>query len=84
MLKGVGKPEYYSGGNFHSTKDFDPLSEVDHDDKDHHLSQKLLKEGIKTAFSARTHVEQSLGKSEKMMDAKSFSLFNSPMPDGAC
>ena len=31
MLKGVGKPEYYLGGNYHSTKDFDPLSKVEHD-----------------------------------------------------
>ena len=71
------------GGNFHSTKDFDLLSEVDHDDKDHHLSQKWLKEGIKTAFSAQTHVEQSLGKSEQMMNVESFPLFKSPMMDGS-
>ena len=56
MLKGVGKREYYLGGNFHSTKDFNPLSEVEHGDKDHHLSAKWLKEGIKTAFLARTYV----------------------------
>ena len=83
MLKGVGKPEYYLGGNYHSTKDFDPLSEVEHDDKDHHLSSKWLKEGIKTAFSAKTYVEQSLNKLEQMMNMDSFPLHKSPMPDGA-
>ena len=40
IMKGVGKPEYYLRGNNHSIKDFDPLSEVEHDDKDHHLSSK--------------------------------------------
>ena len=83
MLKSVGKPEYYLGGNYHSTKYFDPLSEVEHDDKDNHLSSKRLKEGIKTAFSAKTYVEQSLNKLEKMMNVNYFPLHKSPMPDGA-
>ena len=39
-LKGVGKPEYYLGGNFYIAKDVDSLKEVDNDDKNHHLSSK--------------------------------------------
>ncbi len=83
VLKGVGKPEYYLGGNFHTTKDLDGVSEANHDLKEHHLSSKWLKEGVKTAFSARTYVEQSIGKLETMMGVKSFSLYNSPMTEGA-
>ena len=83
MLKGVGKPEYYLVGNYHSAKDFDPISEVDHDVKDNHLLSKWFKEGIKTVFSAKTYMEQSLGKLEQMMGVKSFPIHNSPMPDGA-
>ena len=42
MLKGVGKPEYYLGGNFHTTKDIEGMKEVNNDDMNHHLSSKWL------------------------------------------
>jgi hypothetical protein len=60
MLKGVGKPEYYLVGNFHTTKDVDGLQEANDDDPTPHLSSKWLKEGVKTAFSARTYIEQCM------------------------
>jgi hypothetical protein len=43
MLKGIGQPEYYLGGNFHTTKDVDNLSEVGNDLQDKHLTDKWLK-----------------------------------------
>ena len=54
-LKGIGRPEYYLGGNFHTVKDID-IKEVGDDQKGHHLSGKWLKENIRTAFSAKTYV----------------------------
>ena len=83
MLKGVRTPEYYLGGNCHSTKDFDSSAEVDHDEKEHHLSPRWLKEGIKTAFSDRTYIEQAMNKLEQMMEVDSFATYKSPMADGA-
>jgi len=82
-LKGVGKPEYYLGGNYHTTKDIEGLQEVNNDSPDTHLSSKWLKEGIKTAFSARTYVQQSISKLEEMMGVKEFSTYNSPMHEAA-
>ena len=46
MLKGVGKPEYYLGGSFHTIKDIDGLQEANNDDPAFHLSSKWLKEGV--------------------------------------
>ena len=46
-LQGIGTPEYYLGGNFHSTKDIDGTLEVNDDMQEHHLSSKWLKEGVK-------------------------------------
>ena len=83
MLKGVGKPEYYLGRNFHTTKDIEGMKEVNNDDMNHHLSSKWLKEGVKTAFSARTYIEQSLNKLETMMGVKAFALQNSPISEAA-
>ena len=74
MLKGVGKPEYYLGGNFHSVNG---LQEANDDDHTPHLSSRWLKEGVKMAFSARTYIEQCMSKLEEMMNAE-FSLKNSP------
>jgi len=82
-LKGIGRPEYYLGGNFHTTKDIDAIHEVDNDDKQHHLSSKWLKEGVKMAFSARTYIEQSIDKLETMMGQKAFTGYNTPMAEGA-
>ena len=80
MLKGVGKPEYYLGGNFHTTKDIDGLQEANDDDPAPHLSSKWLREGVKTAFSARTYIEQRMSKLETMMNT-SFSPKGSPMSE---
>ena len=76
-LKDIGKPEYYLGGNFHTVRNID-LKETDNDEKGHHLSRKWLKEDIKTAFSARTYVQQSIKKLEGMMGYE-FRLEKSPM-----
>ena len=81
MLKGIGRPEYYLGGNFHVTKEVDGQQEVDNDDKDHHLSPLWLKEGVKTAFSARTYIKQCIGKLETMMGVTSFHMHQSPMAE---
>ena len=77
MLKGVGKPEYYLGGNFHSVNG---LQEANDDDHTPHLSSRWLKEGVKMAFSARTYIEQCMSKLEAMMNT-AFSLKNSPMSE---
>ena len=82
MLKGVGKPEYYLGGNFHTTKDFDNALEVNNDDKAHHLTAKWLKEGVQTAFSARTYIEQCMDKLQHMM-GKQFSEYKTPMAEAS-
>ena len=79
VLKGVGKPEYYLGGNFHVAKDVEHVKEVGNDNPQHHLSELWLKEDVKMAFSARTYIEQSLEKLERMMGVQSFALRNSPM-----
>ena len=74
MLKGVGKPEYYLGGNFHS------VLEANDDDHNAHLSSKWLREGVKTAFSARTYIEQCMSKLEDMMGTV-FSTKGTPMSE---
>ena len=79
-LKDIGKPEYYLGGNFHTIKNID-LKEVDNDTKGHHLSSKWLKEDVRTAFSARTYVQQSVSKLETMMGYE-FRGEKSPMLEG--
>jgi len=76
MLKGIGKPEYYLGGNYHTTKDIDNLKEVGHDEIDKHLSTNWLKEGVKTAFSARTYIENCIGRLETMVNVQSYVLYN--------
>ena len=50
MLKGIGKPEYYLGSDFHSIKDIDNIQEFLHDEKNKQLSSKWLMEGVKRAF----------------------------------
>ena len=81
VLKGVGKPECCLGGNFHTVadKDVDNAQEAGNDDPQHHLSKKWLKEDVTMAFSARTHIEQSLGELEKMMGTSGLALQNSPV-----
>ena len=81
-LKGIGTPEYYLGGDFHTTKDVDNLAEVNHDVQDKHLPASWLKEGVKTAFSAKTYITNCMEQLEKMM-GKEFALQNSPMSEAA-
>ena len=38
VLKGIGTPEYYLGGDFHSTKDLSNMQEVGHDEQIKHLT----------------------------------------------
>ena len=64
-------------------KDVDNLQEAGNDDPQHHLSKMWLKEDVSMAFSARTHIEQSLGKLEEMMGTSGFALQNSPMSETA-
>ena len=82
VLKGIGTPEYYLGGDFHSTKDLNNMQEVGHDEQVKHLTHHWLKHGIKTAFSAQTYIENSLKKLEDMM-GKQFSTYNTPMAESA-
>jgi len=81
-LKGVGKPEYYLGGNFHIAKDVDSIKIVDYDNKEHRLSPKWSKEGITMAFSAQTYITQSTEKLEQMM-GREFSTYHSPMAEAS-
>ena len=86
-LKGVGAPEYYLGGDVDmmnsapSTKEVDGTLEVDHDEKDKHLNVKWLRHNVKTAFSARTYIKNTIERLERMMGGKEFSLEKSPMAE---
>ena len=71
-LQGIGMPEYYLGGNVHSTKDVDGTIEANNDMQEHHLSSKWLKEGVKNAFSARTYIKNCMKKLETMMGVEFF------------
>ena len=85
-LKGVGAPEYYLGGDVDmmnsnpSTKEVDGTLEVDHDERDRHLDVKWLRHHVKTAFSARTYIKNTIQRLERMM-GKEFSLEKSPMAE---
>ena len=85
-LKGVGAPEYYLGGDIDTmssnatTKDVEGIEEVDHDVKDKHLSIQWLKQGIKTAFSARTYIKNTVERLERMMN-REFGKFDTPMSE---
>ena len=81
-LKGIGTPEYYLGGNFHTTKDVDNVAEVDNDEPGRHLSSMWLTENITTTFSAETYIKNSLEKLETMM-GKTFALQMTPMAESA-
>ena len=80
LLTEAGKPEYYLGGDFHTTKDIDGIEEANDDDTAPHLSSKWLKEGVKIAFSARTYISQCMSKLETMMNT-TFSEKKSPMSE---
>ena len=82
----MGSPEYYLGGDVDmmnsspSTKDIDGVMEVDHDEKDKHLNVQWLRHNVKTAFSARTYIKNTIERLERMMDT-TFKLERSPMAE---
>ena len=65
-FQGVGAPEYYLGSDYLSTnntkeelkppmaKEVNGIAYVGHDEQNKHLSEVWRKEGIKTAFFAKT------------------------------
>ena len=64
-LKGIGTPEYYLGGNFHTAKDVDNIVEVDNEEAGCHLPNKWLTENITTTFSVETYIKNNLEKLER-------------------
>ena len=82
MLKGVGKPKCHLGGDFHSTNEVKGTLEANNDDKAHHLTAEWLKEGVKTAFTTKTCVEQCMGKLQDMM-GRQFAEWKTPMAESA-
>ena len=80
-LKGIGQPEYYLGGNFHSVREPNGTLEVDNDDPEHHLSVKWLKEDVRMVVSAKTYIENAIDRLERMLGVTSFATFNTPMAE---
>ena len=83
-LKGVGAPEYYLGGDVDlmssqpSTKDINGVLEINHDEQDKHLNAQWLHHNVKTAFSARTYIKNTIQRLERMI-GKVFATQKSPM-----
>ena len=61
-------------------KDVDGLREVDHEEKEHSLDPRWLKEGVKTAFSARTYIKNCVERLEHMTN-QTFGTFQMPMSE---
>ena len=61
-----------------STKDIDGIMEGGYDEKDKHLNVQWLRHNVKTVFSARTYIKNTIQQLERMID-KNFSQWNSPM-----
>ena len=64
-LKGVGAPEYYLGSDYLQASilpDTNPkgISTVGNEENDKGLSKSWLHQGIKTAFSARTYISNTI------------------------
>ena len=79
-LKGVGKPEYYLGGNFHSVSktQLPGVLETENDLPDHHLTPKWKKEDITMAFSAKTYIKILFERLKTVLGSV-LSQFKSPM-----
>ena len=60
VMKGVGKPEYYLGGDIIT------------------LSPEWEKEGITTAFSAKTYIKNCIPKLAKMCEKEQFKAYKTP------
>ena len=73
-LKGVGAQMYYLGSDVDmlnsnlAPKDLDGILEVGHDEKDKYLNVQWLRHNVKTAFSARTYIKNTIQRLERMMD----------------
>ena len=79
-LKGVGTPEHYLGGDFHTISEPRNALEAGNDNPEHHLSVHWLKEGVNTACSSKTYIDNSVKRLEDACGGP-FSRFNSPMHD---
>ena len=82
-LKGVGSPEYYLGSDYLTVPNDNQLNgtaTIDNEEKDKNLSPLWLKEGIKTAFSARTYIKNTIERLEQMI-GREFPEFDSPMSE---
>ena len=53
---------------------------IDNEEKEKNLSPLWLKEGIKTTFSAKTYIKNTIERLEKMI-GKEFPEFDSPMSE---
>ena len=83
-LKGVGVPEYYLGGDYHTLPDIvtnyeQESKEVGNKKKEKCLSETWLQEGIRTAFSAQTYIEQCTKRQEDMCGGEFTSSYKTPM-----
>ena len=84
-LKGVGAPEYYLGSDYLQASnqvDNNPkgISTVGNEENDKTLSPLWLRQGIKTAFSARTYISNTIDRLETMI-GKEFPQFDTPMSE---
>ena len=84
-LKGMRSPEYYLGSDYltvPNNEDSQPKGTltVNNEESDKNLSTLWLREGIKTAFSARTYIKNTIGRLEKMI-GKEFPKFDTPMSE---
>jgi hypothetical protein len=64
LLKAVGAPKYYLGGNIDDIKD-----------------KQWQEEGVFTALSACTYIENVMEKLEKLCGVEQFHKANSPISD---
>ena len=77
-LKGVDFLEYYLGSDYISTQKLKDIALEDvkvivyagHDESDKKLSTIWLKQNIKTAFSARTYINNAVDRMDNMIGNK--------------
>ena len=74
-LKGVEAPEYYLGSDYISSQNLKDISSEDikgityvgHSERDKFLDPIWIKHGINTAFSARTHITNTVDRLKTMV-----------------
>lgn len=82
----MGIPEYYLGGDVEiveyqvTTKDVVGIDEAGNDENNKSLGVQWLKEGIKTAFSAKTYIQNTTKRLEAMIGKES-AKFDTPMSE---